>query len=59
MFSVLLVGLPVTLSLSDGLFYPLSPHDTLKHHFKSLKNKLKFPITRGFRMNISMTLAYQ
>ena len=38
---------------------PLSPHDALKHHFTSLKNRLNFPTTKAFRMNISMKLVYQ
>ena len=33
---------------------PLSTHDALKHHFTSLKNRLNFPTTRGFRTKISM-----
>ena len=37
---------------------PLSPHDALKHHFISLKNRLNFPTTKGFRMKISRTLQF-
>ena len=36
-----------------------NPHDTLKHHFTSLKTDLIFPTTKGFRMNISMKLVYR
>ena len=39
--------------------YPLSPHDALKHHFTSLKNRLNFPTTKGFRRKISIQLFYQ
>ena len=37
----------------------LSPHDALRHHFTSLKTRLNFPTTKGFRVNISMKLEYQ
>ena len=37
---------------------PLSPHDALKHHFKSLKTDL-IPTTKGFKTNISRKLVYQ
>ena len=40
-------------------FNPLSPHDALKHRFASLKNRINFPTTKGFRMNIPMKLVYQ
>ena len=45
------------LTFSTG-FKSLSPHDVSKHHFTSLKNKLNFPATKGFRMKISMELVY-
>ena len=41
------------------MFNPLSPHDALKHHFTSQKNRLNFHTTKGFRMKISMKLVYQ
>ena len=45
--------------LSINLINLLSPHDALKHHFTSLKNRLNFPTTKGFRTKISMKLVYQ
>ena len=38
-------------------FNTLSPHDELKHHFKSLKTDLI--LTMGFRINIAMKLIDQ
>ena len=38
---------------------PLSPHDAPKASVCVSENRLNFPITRGFRMNISMKLVYQ
>ena len=38
---------------------PLSPHDALKHHFTSLKNRFNFPTTSGFRMKNPMKLVHR
>ena len=38
---------------------PLSPHDALKHHSTSLKKYLIFSTTKGFIIEISMTLFFQ
>ena len=46
-------------NVSEGFNWlnPFSPHDALKHHFRSLKTD--FPTTKGFRTKICMKLVYQ
>ena len=42
-----------------GPINPLGPHDALRHIFHIPENKLNLSTTKGFRMKISLKLAYQ